>query len=503
MTSSPNWLDRRATALVLMLLAALPLLWPQVPPLIDVIGHMGRYRVETARDVASLATGFGFEWRLIGNLGIDLLIVPLAPLIGVEAGTKLIVILIPVLTVASLLWLSREVHGRVQPHLLFALPLAYGFPFHFGFINFCLSVALSLAALALWIRLGRQQRLRLRAGLFLVIGALLWVVHMVGWGMLGIGAFGAEFVRLRRAGRGVVAAGLGAGIACLPLAAAFGLIALVKSESPQARSWDFFNWWAKLYWVLSLVRDRWRDLDIISAAIVYLMILTALVDRRLRVDPVLALPALLGLGVFVLMPRVAVGSAYADMRLLPWIAMLALAAVAVRPGHARLATVIACAGLAFVGLRTGATTASFLLYDRLHRDEARALEHLPRGAPVLSLVARNCRWEWTTARTEHLPALAIVRRDSFTNDQWAVDNAQLISIRQPGVGRYGRDPSHIVFPKWCRGGEGSDLDRAVAEFNRRAFDYVWTIHAPPGAVRAADLTLVWTNGRSALYRVVK
>ncbi|QHL90254.1 hypothetical protein GVO57_04640 [Sphingomonas changnyeongensis] len=242
MTSSPNWLDRRATAIALMLLAALPLLWPQVPPLIDVIGHMGRYRVETARDVASLATGFGFEWRLIGNLGIDLLILPLAPLIGVEAGTKLIVMLIPVLTVAALLWLSREVHGRVQPHLLFALPLAYGFPFHFGFINFCLSVALSLAALALWIRLGRQDRLRLRAGLFLVIGALLWVVHMVGWGMLGIGAFGAEFVRLRRAGRGVVAAGLGAGIACLPLAAAFGLMALVKSESPQARSWDFFNW---------------------------------------------------------------------------------------------------------------------------------------------------------------------------------------------------------------------------------------------------------------------
>jgi hypothetical protein len=43
----------------------------------------------------------------------------------------------------------------------------------------------------------------------------------------------------------------------------------------------------------------------------------------------------------------------------------------------------------------------------------------------------------------------------------------------------------------------------VAEFDRDAFDYVWTIHAPPGRVAAPDLRLVWSNGRSALYRVVK
>jgi hypothetical protein len=30
----------------LVLLCALPLLWPDIPPLVDLPGHMGRYRVQ-------------------------------------------------------------------------------------------------------------------------------------------------------------------------------------------------------------------------------------------------------------------------------------------------------------------------------------------------------------------------------------------------------------------------------------------------------------------------
>jgi hypothetical protein len=68
---------------------------------------------------------------------------------------KLIVITIPAMTVAGLLWIAREVHGRIPATALFALPLAYAFPFHFGFVNFALSMALALLAFGWWLRLAR------------------------------------------------------------------------------------------------------------------------------------------------------------------------------------------------------------------------------------------------------------------------------------------------------------------------------------------------------------
>jgi hypothetical protein len=85
-TPKPFW-ERRDFILALILLSALPLLWPDVPPLLDLPGHMGRYRVQLdLADLARLQQFFDFQWAVIGNLGVDLLVQLLAPLIGLEAG---------------------------------------------------------------------------------------------------------------------------------------------------------------------------------------------------------------------------------------------------------------------------------------------------------------------------------------------------------------------------------------------------------------------------------
>lgn len=486
------FLDRRGAWLALALAAAIPLLWPAIPPLVDVLGHMGRYHIMTAGAASpTLAQSFSFEWRLLGNLGVDLLIVPVSALVGVELGTKLIVLAVPPLTVLGMLWTAHEVHGRVPPTALFALPLALAYPFQFGFINFSLSVAFAWLLLALWIRLGRAGRPITRASLFALLAALLWLTHMVGWGLFGLSAFGSEWVRRVRTGETIWRSALRAGIACAPLALPLIPMLLLRTDSPEAASFDWFNLNIKLFWITSLLRERWELFDILSAWALFVIIGIAAVRRR--IDPLLGVPALLCLAIFVLMPRVAVGSAYADMRLLPFTIGLALLAIRSK------ARWIALAGVAFLVARLGATTVSFVMYDQSYRSELAALDHVPRGASVLSLVVRPCRDAWTTARLDHLPALAIVRRDAFTNDQWTVDSAQGLEVIRPGIGRYGNDPSQLVYPRHC-GGEGSDLARAAAEFDRRAFDHVWVLG---GRVQAPDLRPVWSNGRSNLYRVVR
>src|SRR5688500_13189523 len=120
----PFW-EHPAMLVALVVATALPLLWPDVPPLLDLPGHMGRYRVQLDIDQSPILQQFyQFEWALIGNLGVDLLVELLAPLIGLEPAVKLIIVLIPPLTAAGLLWIAYEVHGRVPPTAFFALPFA-------------------------------------------------------------------------------------------------------------------------------------------------------------------------------------------------------------------------------------------------------------------------------------------------------------------------------------------------------------------------------------------
>ena len=169
-----HWWQTRWFVLGATLLAIVPLLWPDIPPLVDLPGHMGRYRVQL--DYAKypwLDDWYNFQWSLIGNLGVDLLIIPLSKLFGLELAVKLIVMTIPAMTVAGLLWIAREVHGRIPATALFALPLAYSFPFHFGFVNFALSMAFALLAFGLWLRLARLGKLMWRN---IVLSAERWSV---------------------------------------------------------------------------------------------------------------------------------------------------------------------------------------------------------------------------------------------------------------------------------------------------------------------------------------
>ena len=68
------WWETRWFVVAMILVSAIPLLYPSNPPLVDLFGHMGRYRVEL--DLATspwLKDYYEFHWAAIGNLGVDIL----------------------------------------------------------------------------------------------------------------------------------------------------------------------------------------------------------------------------------------------------------------------------------------------------------------------------------------------------------------------------------------------------------------------------------------------
>jgi len=498
-----RWWETRGAVIAFALLALVPLLWPAIPPLVDLPGHMGRYRVQLDGAGSSLRQFYDFKWALIGNLGVDLLIIPVAKIFGLELGTKLIVMAIPALTVTAFLWIAREVHGRIPPTALFALPLAYGHPFLFGFVNFALAMALALLSFALWLRMARLGAAHLRPYVFFPISILLWVCHTYGWGMLGVLAFSAELIRQHDRDPRWLRATVNAAIHCLPMAFPLALMIAWRSGAVSGQTGDWFNWSAKLTYLNMTLRDQSRLFDALSVSGLLLLIFFAIRDSRLGFSRNLAASALFLLVVYLCLPRIVFGSAYADMRLTPYMIAIAIVAIRLRPqASGRFAGGLAMVALVFVGARTAATTASFATIAGRYDAALGALAHVPEGARLVSFVGFDCEPVWSTSRMEHLPAIAIVRRRAFSNDQWNMAGAQLMRTRNFAQGYFGHDPSQLVTQGFCARDKWRSLDWSLKHLPRGAFDYVWMIAPPrfdPRGLRG--MTRIWQNGSDALYRI--
>ena len=502
-SSEPRaWWESPWLLLALILGSTVPLLYPPVPPLVDLLGHMGRYRVEL--DVGSsswLQRYYDFRWAPIGNLGVDLLVLPLGKLIGLEPAVKLIVLAIPPLTVAGFLWVAREVHHRLPPTALFAIPYAYSHPFMFGFVNFALSMALAFLAFGLWLRLARTGRLRLRAILFVPISIVIFFTHTYGGGTLGLLCFSAEAVRQHDRGIGWAKAGLRAAlhasVMALPIVMALGWRNALHGGGA---TYGWFNVSLKLNWLVSVLRDRWRWFDV--AALV--VSLTLIVEARRRTDLTfsrnLAFSALVLVAAFVLIPWTVLSSAYADMRLIPYALAVALLAIRVREDLARRAAGgFAVAGLAFVLIRLAGTTASLAMASNDQRAKLAALDAVPLGAPVATLVGIPCGG-WPLMRDTHLGAMVVVRRQGFSNDQWT-EGQNLLRLRYD-AGPFSADPSQIVRPVDCNVRSIWSIEDALKALPRERFDYLWLVEAPPFDPRLlGPAQLVRRTPGSALYRL--
>jgi len=480
-------------AAALVLASALPFVWPALPPLVDLPAHMARYRV--ALDVgesAELQRYFGYHWRLMGNLGVDLLVQPLARLIGLERAVKLIVLTLPALTAAGLLGVARAAHGRLPPTAMLAVPFALSAPLLFGFVNFVAGAALALIVFAAW--------LRGRSGLLLLLaGPVLFAVHLYGWAMLGLWVAGAVI------GEAAVARERASETlrllvrATLPLAPVLLLVLIARGSGggPLAETW--FDGGQKLVSLMAALRDRWALLDLLPVVVVLVVLITGW--RRLGVHPALAGAALLTGVAGLLLPYKLMGSAYADMRLYPYalaLAVLALRGDRLRP---RSAQMLATAALGCALLRVGTVTASNLVAHREQQELLSALELMPAGARLATFVGQDCEARWPMQRSAHLGAMVTVRRDGFSNDQWAASGLNLLERRYRPPGGFDSDPSQLVQPPGCV--LSLTVDGALAQFPREAFDFVWLIGTErPDPRLLAGLTPVWRGAGATLYRIV-
>ena len=498
------WWETRWFVAAMILVSAIPLLYPAVPPLVDLLGHMGRYRVQL--DLASspwLSQYYGFHWSPIGNLGVDLLVIPLAKVFGLELAVKLIVLAIPPMTVAGFLWVAREVHGRIPPTALFALPFAYSYPFMYGFVNFALSIALAFLAFGLWLRLARLHRLRLRAILFVPISLVVFFTHTFGWGVLGLLCFSGEAVRQHDGGKGWFRSGVNAALHAAVMALPLVFLLAWQSSIHGGRTGHWFDFDRKWYFFLASLRDRWKWFDIGALIVTIAVMIESLRNRELTFSRNLAFSALILLAGFLLLPYLVFSSAYADMRMIPYVVAVLLLAIRFRGETRRpLADVIAILGLAFFLARIAGNTVSLGIAARDQEAKLGALDQVPMGARVLSLVYTGCGDRWSLLRNTHLGAMTIVRRHGFSNDQWVTEGVNLLSLRYSDARPFTSDPSQIVRIAPCTLRVYWDPATAFRAIPPGRFDYLWLIDFPrPDPWQMQGNQPLWSAGKSTLYRL--
>jgi hypothetical protein len=496
-TSTSSWWDRPVTVATAMGLSVLPLLLTPLPPLRDLPGHMGRYYVSLQlKHSAVLRQNWDFDWSLITNIGFDVLVVPLALVIGVQPATWLLTALLAPLMIFGFFRVARAVHGQAPPTWLAALPFAMSFPYHYGFVNFWLSSALALHAFASWIRAKERSKFSAVPIIFLSLSCLLlWLVHLYGWFMLVmlVGGYEASRVWTWKVRRFPRLAGLVL-FRSLPLFTPIIFLGQL-SESPT-QDYEISLVW-KVRGLANALRDQFMALDILTMVLAACLIAAPLMTRKLAFNSRLFITAFVLCIMWLPMPEAFLGAYHASTRLVPLISAFLILSLAGPDLGAGARNVIAAASFAIFTLRIAADMVGFSSYAKDYDRHLLALDHVEPGKRIAVLNGSPCWNTWRSPRLDHIDSLAIIRKDAFVNSQWAVPGAHLI-IPKGGLGtKFDKDPSQF---EWLTDECGTSTPQTVQKYLRKIppdrFEYAWLI----GFDAITLTTAISTSGFEAIYK---
>lgn len=449
-----------------------------VPGASDFPNHLARHHVlATIGRGTALDTYFSVDWRWVGNLGVDLPVLVLAPLLGVEMATRLVSALIAPLTVAGILLLSHSAHGRLTASAMLALPFALAQPYLFGFLNYCLSVALALIVAAAW-NLNRSDNWS-RPLAFGAAAVAVWTAHIMGWGILLILVGGAELAMVR-SWRDLLTRTMRTAPLLLPLVP---LIAWRSSGEGRLFWYEPDLLSSKAMNFVTALRGLFMPLDLGMTIVIGLAAVLALLwagGRKL--EPRLAAGGGLLLLAALILPTTVLGSWGADLRLAPVAMMVAILAIgpAVRPRREKLLFLL---GASLFVLRAGWTSVEWWRDGRVLQSRLTLLDRVPVGSRLGFLSAdTQCR-SWKLTPDRKIGAYATTRRDAFTNTLFQIPGSDLMTIRRPSDRAYWFDGSQDI-PTLCpqRTPDIAVLRKRMARMSQEGFTGLWIAGLNPKAI---------------------
>ena len=427
-------------ALALAVLALAPIMATRYLPLHDYPFHLARIVILAHLDDPFLRRFYAPGSFLLPNIGMDAVAVPLSHLLGPEAATKVFVGLTLLTALLGTLCLHRAAHGRWSAWPLLAVLFLHNGIFRFGFFNYLFGMGLALAAAAWWMIL-RPGLARFAIGLVCAI-LLLWC-HFEAFAVFAVIVGGVE---IEKAGDALPRTGAGRALGDLVLAALPFIVclALFAALSPTAgvaaKGFGYTpGLMSKPVGGLFALSSGSLRLDAISASVVVGICLWLALTRNLVLSRPLAVATAMMLLAFFVVPANIMGALYADVRLAPALALLAVAALDIRPGApAAIGRVVMLLAVALGVLRAGVFTSEWKGYEAKIAPIAEAIGKIEPGstlfaatsAPYPALIAdspeRRAAW---APPLKHVASLAVLGSPVFVPMTWADPTQQPLAVR--------------------------------------------------------------------------
>lgn len=365
--SPVRWLALLTAAVGAILAAPLGLF--EHPELVDLPSHVVRHElVHRLPGDAVLDELFVVSWRLLPNLAVDLLVVPLQVVLSASAATRLVLAAGVVGWVVAPMVLHRALWGEWSVWPLASALVVYNAMLYMGFENYYVTVPLVMLILAGWVATEAAGHDPRRLVALAAAALVVWIGHLVAWGVLGlcIGAWelGRADDRVRRL--------VHVGLAFLPGAMLF--VGLQWWHPAEIDGWTELvgPGWSRIRVLLAPILQFEPAVDLVHLLVLLpSLLLVPFVFGRLEVHPRGAWVVGALAAASLVMPSVLLGIYYMDQRVPCVLVPVLFAASRVRvsrPVGAALAGVVVVG----LGLRLGFLLPRWADHDReiatLHRE---------------------------------------------------------------------------------------------------------------------------------------
>jgi hypothetical protein len=495
---------------LLLAIAAIPIVTHPLPPLQDYDNHLARaYVINAIGSDPDLARFYWIDWQIIPNLMVDLVVPALNHFVDIYTAGQLFSILAFAAIVSGALVLHRSLFGHWSALPLIGVPFLYNGVMLVGVMNYIFGMGLALWGLAAWIA-WRERAWPWRFAASTAFVLLLFICHLFANGVYALGLLAFELHRLwaKRAEPllprlvDFVATGI-------PFIAVIAL--LVTGPTWDAPGVDaFWDFWGKLEGLDLAVDVYYPVVGLALVAVIVLAGLAALYRRALHFHPVGWAILIVGVVIYLALPRALFAAHMADTRLPIALAFMLLACF-----DLELRTRAARSGLAaFLVLLAAVRIAEVQhVWDEVAPrtlDFFQTVKSIERGSRVLvvSEYDENSTDMITRADIAHAASLATIERSALVTTNFTVKGKHILQVKD----RYrymveNEDRLPPSMPFFLNGIDGPDEDEEWYFWDLwpLKYDYVYMLDTKRGRLCAErkHLKLVHDGVGFQLYRVIK
>ncbi len=447
-TAARRWSvrDQLVAFTLLALIAVVPLVMVEIPPLVDYPNHLTRmWLLFVAPPDASVYHYYRPDWQLLPNLAMEGVMPLLLMFLPLEVAGRVFVGLTLLLMASGVAALHYALFRRISPWPLLAFLLLYNRILLWGFLNYLFGVGLVLWAFAAWVAWRKRGEL-FRAIVFVPLALLLFMAHLYAFGIAGLCVVAYELGRIERVPRrnewGCYL------LEASPVLVSFGIpLLLFLAFSPTTEEMGTMQYGQlirRLVGMVALFRDYDPMLDSLTILLVSAIGIVAIVKRHLRVARGMVWPLAAMALVYLVMPATLFGSHGSDVRFAVALGLVFVAATEVAGTALHWWCLVGALLVALFLVRMEVITGYWLAADRDYRAVLAALDRMPAGSRLFTADGQGAEWQPFPTPTAHLPCLAVVRRGTFVPSLFTYPTQQPLRLA-PGYARLARLTPGAVF----------------------------------------------------------